>query len=170
MRISFENMQKVLYDLFVKYKFSKEKAKLIADVFTESTLDGVSSHGINRVPLFIEHIEKGIININSEAVNSIYFWKTPTELLSEIKRVLRPHGVCLLTYAQKSFISNLPFIGDRFRLYNNQDIKELALSASLEISDMLDINETVKNKYGEEVKRIYTIAKFIKPENNDKTV
>ncbi len=67
MRISPENMQKVLFELFVKYKFTKEKAKLIANVFTESTLDGVSSHGINRVPLFIEHIKKGIIKIDAEA-------------------------------------------------------------------------------------------------------
>ena len=67
MRISPKNMQKVLYELFIKYKFSQEKATLLANVFTESTLDGVSSHGINRVPLFIEHIQKGIIKIDAEA-------------------------------------------------------------------------------------------------------
>ena len=60
-------MQNVLYELFVNYKFNKEKAKLIANVFTESTLDGVSSHGLNRVPLFIEYINKGVINIDAEA-------------------------------------------------------------------------------------------------------
>ncbi|WP_296635378.1 3-dehydro-L-gulonate 2-dehydrogenase [Polaribacter sp.] len=67
MQISPEKMQEVLYTLFVKYKFSDKKAKLIADVFTESTLDGVSSHGINRVPLFIDYIKKGIIKIDAEA-------------------------------------------------------------------------------------------------------
>jgi 3-dehydro-L-gulonate 2-dehydrogenase len=67
MRITTENMQKVLYELFIKYKFSQEKAILLANVFTENTLDGVSSHGINRVPLFIEYVEKGIINIDAEA-------------------------------------------------------------------------------------------------------
>ncbi|MEN8765265.1 MAG: 3-dehydro-L-gulonate 2-dehydrogenase [Wenyingzhuangia sp.] len=67
MNISQEDIEKVLYDLFIKYKFTNEKAKLMASVFTESTLDGVSSHGINRVPLFIEHIEKGVIKINAEA-------------------------------------------------------------------------------------------------------
>ncbi|WP_438977559.1 3-dehydro-L-gulonate 2-dehydrogenase [Polaribacter sp.] len=67
MRITTENMQKVLYELFRKYKFSQEKAILLANVFTESTLDGVSSHGINRVPLFIEYVQKGIINIDAEA-------------------------------------------------------------------------------------------------------
>jgi 3-dehydro-L-gulonate 2-dehydrogenase len=67
MRISSENIQTVLYELFIKYNFTKEKAKLMATIFTESTIDGVSSHGINRVPLFIEHIKKGIIKIDAEA-------------------------------------------------------------------------------------------------------
>jgi len=67
MRISPKNIQKVLYDLFIKYKFNEEKAKLLATVFTESTIDGVSSHGINRVPLFIEHLKKGVIKIDAEA-------------------------------------------------------------------------------------------------------
>jgi 3-dehydro-L-gulonate 2-dehydrogenase len=66
MHISPEDLQKVLYELFIKYKFNEEKAKLLANVFVESTLDGVSSHGINRVPLFIEYIKKGIIKTDVE--------------------------------------------------------------------------------------------------------
>ncbi|HMC01170.1 MAG TPA: 3-dehydro-L-gulonate 2-dehydrogenase [Flavobacteriaceae bacterium] len=67
LRISAEKMHNVLYTLFVKYKFTEEKAKLLANVFTESTLVGVSSHGINRVPLFIEYVENGLIKIDAEA-------------------------------------------------------------------------------------------------------
>lgn len=66
MRISSDELQKVLFEIFIKNKFSEEKAKLLADVFVESTLDGVSSHGINRVPLFVEYIKKGIIKIDAE--------------------------------------------------------------------------------------------------------
>ncbi|WP_299434722.1 3-dehydro-L-gulonate 2-dehydrogenase [uncultured Maribacter sp.] len=73
MQILPENMLKVLYELFIKYKFSNKKAKLLANVFTESTLDGVSSHGINRVPLFIEYVKKGIINIDAEAKKVVSF-------------------------------------------------------------------------------------------------
>ncbi len=66
MLISPEDLQKVLFELFVKYKFKEEKANLLADVFVESTLDGVSSHGINRVPLFIEYVNKGIVKVDAE--------------------------------------------------------------------------------------------------------
>ena len=67
MQISSEKIKQVLYELFIKYKFNKKNAELLAHTFTESTLDGVSSHGINRVPLFIEYIQKGIIKIDCEA-------------------------------------------------------------------------------------------------------
>jgi 3-dehydro-L-gulonate 2-dehydrogenase len=67
MKISSVNLKKALYDLFLTYKFNKEKAEILAHTFTESTLDGVSSHGINRVPLFIEYLNKGIINKDAEA-------------------------------------------------------------------------------------------------------
>ena len=66
MRTSPKDLQKVLFELFIKYNFNEEKAKLLADVFVESTLDGVSSHGINRVPLFIDYIKKGIVNVYAE--------------------------------------------------------------------------------------------------------
>lgn len=67
MIIQSEQMQNVLYKLFVKYKFTEVKAGLLAKVFTENSLDGVASHGLNRVPLFIEYIEKGLIEVNAEA-------------------------------------------------------------------------------------------------------
>lgn len=66
MHISHEDLHKVLFELFTKHNFNEEKARILADVFVDSTLDGVSSHGINRVPLFIEHLKKGIIKIDAE--------------------------------------------------------------------------------------------------------
>ncbi|PCJ94128.1 MAG: 3-dehydro-L-gulonate 2-dehydrogenase [Flavobacteriaceae bacterium] len=67
MRISQVDMQKVLNGVFLKYNFPKEKANLLANVHTESTLVGVNSHGINRVSLFLEHVEKGIIKVDAQA-------------------------------------------------------------------------------------------------------
>ncbi|WP_416866288.1 MAG: 3-dehydro-L-gulonate 2-dehydrogenase [Imperialibacter sp.] len=67
MRIPSGQMQEVLYQLFIKYQFSKQKALILAKVHTESTLSGVNSHGINRVPLFINYIEKGLVKVDAEA-------------------------------------------------------------------------------------------------------
>ena len=67
MTIHYNTMQEVLHKLFRKHQFSEEKARFLAWTYTESTLHGVNSHGINWVPLFIQCIEKGIVNIDAEA-------------------------------------------------------------------------------------------------------
>jgi 3-dehydro-L-gulonate 2-dehydrogenase len=67
MKISISEMKHVLYELFTKYNFSSDKAKFLAKVYAENTLDGVNSHGINRVPLFIEYVENGSVQIDAEA-------------------------------------------------------------------------------------------------------
>lgn len=66
-------MENVLRTLFLKYDFTDKKAKTLAKVYTENTLDGVNSHGINRVNSFIEYVEKGIINVKAEAERSESF-------------------------------------------------------------------------------------------------
>lgn len=66
MTISAKQLQKVLYDLFIKYGFGPEKSALMATIHIDSTLAGISSHGINRVPLFIEYVEKGIVKVNAK--------------------------------------------------------------------------------------------------------
>lgn len=67
MKIPHEQMQDVLYKLFRKYKFTEEKATSLAGVFTENTLAGVNSHGINRIPLFIKYVENGLVKVDAEA-------------------------------------------------------------------------------------------------------
>lgn len=67
MIITANKMQQVLLDLFINYGFSKNDAASLANIYTENTLVGVNSHGINRVPAFIGHVEKGIVKIGAEA-------------------------------------------------------------------------------------------------------
>ena len=64
-KISFNEMKKVLESLFLKYSFSNEQSKILAKIHAESTLDGINSHGINRVPIFLNYITKGLVKIDS---------------------------------------------------------------------------------------------------------
>ncbi len=66
-QVLYTQMQATLYELFIKYNFTHDKAKCLATIHTESTLDGISSHGINRIPLFIEYVKKGVVKVNAEA-------------------------------------------------------------------------------------------------------
>ena len=65
--VALEEMKNILEKLFTKYKFSEETASSLAEVFAENTLTGVNSHGINRVPLFIEYVKNGTVRIDAEA-------------------------------------------------------------------------------------------------------
>jgi 3-dehydro-L-gulonate 2-dehydrogenase len=66
MRISFKEIQGTLKHVLLKYGFSEEKAGILSKVFTESSLDGVYSHGLNRFPGFINNVKEGIVKIDAE--------------------------------------------------------------------------------------------------------
>jgi len=66
-------MATTLYEIFKKYDFSESNARHLAKVHTTNTLHGVNSHGINRVPLFIDYVKKGIIKVCEEAKREAAF-------------------------------------------------------------------------------------------------
>ncbi|WP_273445221.1 3-dehydro-L-gulonate 2-dehydrogenase [Neolewinella agarilytica] len=65
--ISSKEMQDVLQALFKKYGFTDSRAHLLAEVHTQNTLYGVNSHGINRVPRFLDYVKKGVVKIDAKA-------------------------------------------------------------------------------------------------------
>lgn len=73
MKIGLPELKSVLFDVFTIHGFSKDRATLLAKVHAESTLYGVNSHGLNRVPQFIDHLLKGVVDINAEAEQAEVF-------------------------------------------------------------------------------------------------
>lgn len=63
-----EEMESTFLHILLEQGFPEEKASLCARIFTESSLDGVYTHGVNRFPRFVEYIRKGYINILKEPV------------------------------------------------------------------------------------------------------
>src|SRR5687767_10281876 len=55
-------MRQVFYDILIRKKLPEDKARKCADVFTENSIDGVLSHGVNRFHRFVTTIEKGIVD------------------------------------------------------------------------------------------------------------
>src|SRR4051812_18316269 len=47
--------------------FDHDKASILSDVFTNNSVDGVYSHGINRFPKFIAMVKAGIVKPGQEA-------------------------------------------------------------------------------------------------------
>ncbi|RKN86422.1 3-dehydro-L-gulonate 2-dehydrogenase [Paenibacillus ginsengarvi] len=66
MRIPFETMFELFRSVLVKNGFRADRAELCARLFTETSRDGVYSHGLNRFPTFIDYIRKGYVRVEAE--------------------------------------------------------------------------------------------------------
>lgn len=65
MRVFFEDMKNEFKRVLIKKGFSEERAEASAKLFTETSCDGVYSHGYVRFPRVIEYIDKGYIDVNA---------------------------------------------------------------------------------------------------------
>ncbi len=91
-------------------------------------------------------------------VNTIYFWKNPKAMMTELSRVVKRNGIVVITYANKDFMKHLPFVGDRFRLYDDDDLRALVDDSPLHAKNITHHSEQVKSKAGEMVTRTYSVA------------
>lgn len=67
-RIPFKKLTSELEEILQKFDFSSQRAFLCAELFAMASLDGVSSHGVNRFPVFLEYIKKGYVNVSAAPV------------------------------------------------------------------------------------------------------
>ncbi len=57
-------MQDRFTGILIREGFTKDKALKCAFVFTDNSLDGVYTHGVNRFPRFIQYIQDGFVKVN----------------------------------------------------------------------------------------------------------
>jgi 3-dehydro-L-gulonate 2-dehydrogenase len=67
MRIPYQELFDGLLKALLEIGFEENRAALCARLFTDSSLDGVYSHGVNRFPRFMETIRNGVVDIDAEA-------------------------------------------------------------------------------------------------------
>ena len=64
-KIDFQTLEETFYSILLKNGFSNEAAKSLAGIFTETTFDGVFSHGINRFPRLIGDVKSGTVKADA---------------------------------------------------------------------------------------------------------
>jgi len=64
-RLPFEEVHATLAGVLRKLGFSAERAQSCARLFTETTCDGVYTHGVNRFPRFVAMVENGSIDVEA---------------------------------------------------------------------------------------------------------
>jgi 3-dehydro-L-gulonate 2-dehydrogenase len=65
MRVSFDAMKEEIKRVFEKYGMSADKAEICARIHTESSNDGIYSHGSNRVARFVDYVKKGWVDLDA---------------------------------------------------------------------------------------------------------
>jgi 3-dehydro-L-gulonate 2-dehydrogenase len=60
-RLQRAEIEPVLASVLHRYGFSADRAEMCARLFTEASLDGVYSHGLNRFPGFVRSVQKGFV-------------------------------------------------------------------------------------------------------------
>lgn len=65
-RIEFSLMQQTIFHALQKAGLDEASARTCARIHTESSCDGISSHGLNRVARFVDYVNKGWIDIHAK--------------------------------------------------------------------------------------------------------
>ena len=72
-RIPFAEVQAQLTTVLEKLGFSQSRAQFCAQLFCETTCDGVYTHGINRFPRFVLMIRSGVVDVKAEPSLTAHF-------------------------------------------------------------------------------------------------
>jgi 3-dehydro-L-gulonate 2-dehydrogenase len=64
-RINSDTMKSEFLRILLNHGFSGQRAEECAEIFTVNSLEGVSSHGVNRFPRFVKSIREGYIKPDS---------------------------------------------------------------------------------------------------------
>ncbi|MCL2896355.1 3-dehydro-L-gulonate 2-dehydrogenase [Brenneria tiliae] len=65
-RVNFDVMKETVKKAFLNAGLSERKAEICAQIHTESSCDGIYSHGLNRVPRFVDYVRRGWVDIDAE--------------------------------------------------------------------------------------------------------
>jgi len=66
MRIFYQELKNRFETILLKHNFSAVKAALCSQIFAQNSLDGVYSHGLNRFPVFVGHVQNGLVKPEAE--------------------------------------------------------------------------------------------------------
>ncbi|MCR4627070.1 MAG: 3-dehydro-L-gulonate 2-dehydrogenase [Treponema sp.] len=67
-KIPFETLKQTIKKALLNAGLSEQQAEICSQIHSESSADGVESHGLNRIPRFVEYINKGWINLQGKPV------------------------------------------------------------------------------------------------------
>ncbi len=68
MKLAYEEVKSIIQKILRQQNFEHEKARLIAQIFVDASVDGYHSHGLNRFAEFVKNVNKGVIDPHKEPI------------------------------------------------------------------------------------------------------
>jgi 3-dehydro-L-gulonate 2-dehydrogenase len=65
MRVAYQELHDVLFQVLIETGLESDRAKRCAQLFADSSRDGVPSHGLNLFPRFVRMIRTGVVDIKA---------------------------------------------------------------------------------------------------------
>ena len=65
-RVPNEELLNALLRVLLKLGFTEERGRRCAQLFVETTCDGIYSHGLNRFPRFVRTIQNGLVDVHAQ--------------------------------------------------------------------------------------------------------
>lgn len=97
-------------------------------------------------------------------VNTVYFMDEPEICFREMYRVLKPGGICCITFASKASMQNLPFVQHGFHMYEAEELSEIIKKAGLLIDKIISHKEAPRHVEEVSVEREINFVIAQKPE------
>ena len=66
MRVPFETVKETVKKAFLNAGLTEEQAEECARIHTQSSCDAVYSHGLNRLPRFVDSVHKGWVDCTAK--------------------------------------------------------------------------------------------------------
>lgn len=95
-------------------------------------------------------------------VNTIYFWKNVEIILSEIKRVLKPNGLFILSLRPKSVMDRLPIIQYGFQTFSKSSCIQILRRNGFEIISSAEKEDNDIELSGTKYRNAFMTIKAIK--------
>lgn len=66
LRVPYDTVKQTIEKALRNLGLSDEQAAACAEIHAQSSLDGIESHGLNRVPRFVEYVQRGWVDIHAK--------------------------------------------------------------------------------------------------------
>ena len=106
MRISYERLHAAMVQALLRTGFAPDRAKHLADIVADNTLEGSTSHGVSRFPRLLKNIQDGMVDIHANATcerafGAIALWDghfgvgplIAEEAMNEAMALAKTHGI-----------------------------------------------------------------------------